>query len=130
MQNVIFIVPPPPPVIRSSSGRVLLDMTEPMRENSMASLVCQSIGGDPLPRLTWWDLNTNSILDDVVEKVDAKSFKVQNRLRLKGLSRDDDGRMLACRAMNTNLTNPITTKVKINMVCKYQTFIALLSSSY
>ncbi len=46
-------VPPSPPVILSDSGRVLLDATDYVREGVIATLVCESMGGAPLPRLTW-----------------------------------------------------------------------------
>ena len=62
-----LIVPPSPPVIRMSSpgdssspggdvdggGRVLHDATDHLREGAAAAIVCESTGGEPMPRLSW-----------------------------------------------------------------------------
>lgn len=111
-------VPPPPPTIISDlTGQTLPGITDPVREGSTLTLICESVGGDPLPRLTWW--RNQAILDDVVEVVDARGLRVRNRLRLNGLRRQDHGTELTCRATNTNLTSYSETNVEVNMVCKY-----------
>ncbi len=61
-----------------------------------------------------------TILDDVVEEVDASAKRVRNTLRLPALRRSDHGARLTCKAANTNLTAPAKTSVNINMVCKYR----------
>lgn len=109
-----LIVPPSHPVIYSESGQRLVLATEHVREDSTAVLICETIGGDPLPRLSWWREKT--IVDDVVEEVDAKIFKVRNTLRLPNLKRSDHGTTYTCKAFNTNLTDPVETSIKINMV--------------
>ena len=38
-----------------------------MREGATAALVCETAGGDPLPRISWWRGKT--VIDDVVEEV-------------------------------------------------------------
>ena len=62
----------------------------------------------------------STILDDVVEEIDAKTVVVRNTLRLPNLQRSDHGAALTCKAANTNLTQPVETTVKVNMVCKYR----------
>ncbi|TRY71663.1 hypothetical protein TCAL_04738 [Tigriopus californicus] len=109
-----LIVPPSHPVILNESGQRLVLATEHVREDSTAVLICETIGGDPLPRLSWWREKT--IVDDVVEEVDAKIFKVRNTLRLPNLKRSDHGTTYTCKAFNTNLTAPVETSIKINMV--------------
>ena len=113
-----FPVPPNPPVILGESGRVLLDATDHLRVGATATLVCESSGGDPLPRLSWW--RGSAVVDDVVEEVDAAERRVRNTLRLPALRRADHGAKLTCRAANTNLTAPASTSVNINMVCEYR----------
>ena len=117
------IVPPGPPIILSDSGKLLLDVTDHVRPESTAVLVCETVGGDPLPRLSWWRGKT--IVDDVVEEVDAKEYRVRNTLRLPNLKRADHGAEYTCKAINTNLTGPAKTSIKINMVCKYDSDVVL-----
>ena len=54
-------------------------------------------------------------------QVDNKLHVVRNTLRLPNVARRDHGARLTCRASNTNLTSPLATSVKINMVCEYPT---------
>ena len=103
-----------------TSGRVLVEgLTDPTTENAQLSLVCESTGGSPPPRLTWY--RDKAVVDDVVEEVDAgrDRGRVRNTLRMRPLRRGDQGQDLTCKAANTNLTAPAETSVKINMVCKY-----------
>ncbi len=95
------------------------DFSDPVREGSTATLVCETVGGHPLPRISWW--RGKALLDDVVEEVDAKTRRVRNTLRLPNVGRREHGHRLTCRASNTNLTRPVETSIKINMVCKYPT---------
>ena len=55
-----------------------------------------------------------------MEEIDAKTSTVRNALRMPNLQRSDHGAALTCKAANTNLTQPVETTVKINMVCKYR----------
>jgi hypothetical protein len=57
--------------VSPSTGKSLHDYSDPVREGSTATLVCETVGGDPLPRISWWRGKT--IVDDVVEEVDAKA---------------------------------------------------------
>ncbi|CAB4060166.1 unnamed protein product [Lepeophtheirus salmonis] len=105
-----------PPLLYTGTETPLLDgLTNPVREDSTLVLVCETIGGDPLPRLTWW--KNNQILDNGVEEIDSKTLKVRNILRLPNLKRSHHASTLTCRASNTNLTSPVSSSLKINMVC-------------
>jgi hypothetical protein len=111
-----FSAPPGPPIIRSESSKVLLDYTEPVTEGGSLTMICETLGGDPLPRVSWW--RGTRLIDDIVDEVDAKTSRVRNSLRVVNLQRKDQGERLTCKASNTNLTEPVETSIAINMVCK------------
>ena len=112
-----FSVPPTSPLIRSEHGKVLDKFSDPVREGSTLTLICETQGGEPLPRLTW--KRGQSVLDDVVEEVDTQNRVVRNYLKLPSLKRQDHDDVLACLASNTNLSVPLITYININMVCKW-----------
>ena len=113
---LFFSVPPTSPLIRSEHGKVLDKFSDPVREGSTLTLICETQGGEPLPRLTW--KRGQSVLDDVVEEVDTQNRVVRNYLKLPSLKRQDHDDVLACLASNTNLSVPLITYININMVCK------------
>ena len=62
------LVPPARPrIVSRTTGKVFHEYTEPVREGATATLVCETVGGDPLPRISWWRGKT--VIDDVVEEV-------------------------------------------------------------
>ena len=88
LSNFFFIsAPPGPPAIRSESGKVMLDYTEPVTEGGSLTMICETLGGDPLPRVSWW--RGTRLIDDIVDEVDAKSARVRNSLRILNLQRKD-----------------------------------------
>ncbi len=88
-----------------------------MQEGSTLTLICETQGGEPLPRLTW--KRGQILLDDVVEEVDPQNRVVRNYLKMPSLHRRDHDEVLSCLASNTNLTDPTITYININMVCKF-----------
>ena len=115
-----FAVPPSAPIIRSEHGKMLDKVSEPVQEGSTLTLICETQGGEPLPRLTWKRGQSTAVLDDVVEEVDTQNRVVRNYLKMPSLHRKDHDDVLACVASNTNLTaRPQITYININMVCKY-----------
>ena len=78
---VFIAVPSDPPQIRQMSndgeGQVLFDLTRPVEEGHGLTLVCETTGGDPLPRLSWWRGST--LVDNLMEysdkEVRRKPFK-------------------------------------------------------
>lgn len=115
--NCCISAPPGPPAIRSESGKLLMDYTEPVTEGGSLTMICETMGGDPLPRVSWW--RGSRLIDDIVDEVDNKLSRVRNSLRIVNLQRKDQGERITCKASNTNLTEPVETYISINMVCKY-----------
>ena len=113
-------------ILSGATGQTLMASTDPVSEGGKLILVCESVGGIPPPRLTWY--KDKVVVDDVVEEVDAgRRGVVRNTLRLRNLRRTDHGADLSCKASNTNLTSPAVTRIKVNMVCKYPIHIILFS---
>ena len=113
----LISVPPSTPIIRSEHGKLLDKVSEPVQEGSTLTLICETQGGEPLPRLTW--KRGQIVVDDVVEEVDPQNRVVRNYLKMPSLHRKDHDDVLACVASNTNLTaRPQITYININMVCK------------
>ena len=109
-------VPSSPPLVRSEHGKALDKVSEPVQEGSTLTLICETQGGEPLPRLTW--KRNQIVIDDVVEEVDPQNRVVRNYLKMPNLHRKDHDEVLSCLASNTNLTSPQITYININMVCK------------
>ena len=65
----------------------MLDYTEPVTEGGSLTMICETLGGDPLPRVSWW--RGTRLIDDIVDEVDAKSARVRNSLRILNLQRKD-----------------------------------------
>ena len=109
-------MPSSPPLVRSEHGKALDKVSEPVQEGSTLTLICETQGGEPLPRLTW--KRNQIVIDDVVEEVDPQNRVVRNYLKMPNLHRKDHDEVLSCLASNTNLTAPQITYMNINMVCK------------
>ena len=63
-----LIIPPlRPRIVSRATGEAFGEWTAPVREGATAALVCETAGGDPLPRISWWRGKT--VIDDVVEEV-------------------------------------------------------------
>jgi len=56
-----------------------LDYTEPVTEGGSLTMICETTGGDPLPRVSWW--RGTRLIDDIVDEVDTKLSRVRNSLR-------------------------------------------------
>ncbi len=68
-----FVAPPGPPAIKSESGKILLDYTEPVTEGGSLTMICETLGGDPLPRVSWW--RGSRLIDDIVDEVPLSKQK-------------------------------------------------------
>ena len=53
LMNLVVIVPPQKPKIYLDNGLSVMDRLV-VKENQSLSLTCESVGGSPLPELTWW----------------------------------------------------------------------------
>ena len=78
-------------------------------EGQFHSLIKTSFSGVPPPKVTWWKAG---VLFDSSDEV-ARPGLIVNRLRVRGLQRQDLGTRFACRAENTNRTAPVAREVKI-----------------
>ena len=114
-----FTVPSTKPRILSPDGQALIDYTMPIEEGGTLTLLCETIGGEPLPRLTWWKGGGSTMIDSSTEYVDSKGTVVRNRLVMKNMQRNNHGEKLTCKSSNTNLTASPTTSVNVQMICKY-----------
>lgn len=100
--------------IVTSLGHEAGNVVGPFQEGDTLRLRCESLGGDPTPKVTWWDGAT--LLDDQDEISSAQ--QVANILVLERLRREDLHRVLTCRSNNTNLAAPLETSITIDMICK------------
>uniref|UniRef100_A0A6A7G0P9 Protein turtle homolog A-like n=1 Tax=Hirondellea gigas TaxID=1518452 RepID=A0A6A7G0P9_9CRUS len=108
-----IIIPPRHILVTSSwdEGRIVSGMIGPYPEGADVTLVCQVTGGNPTPKVTWWQ--AGSLMDDLVEMTTKQVTR--NSLRLPRLTRDDLLRKLTCIASNSNLTAPLSTAVTIDI---------------
>ena len=73
--------------------------------------------GKPRPELTWWkDMKHNKTLIDDTYEIEGETVK--NLIKIGPLKRDNLMSTYLCEASNTNLTQPGTVGVKIDMNCK------------
>ncbi|RXG60373.1 Cell adhesion molecule 4, partial [Armadillidium vulgare] len=100
--------------IVAPSGLEAGSVIGPYQEGDPLRLRCESLGGDPTPKVTWWEGRT--LLDDQDEI--SSPQQVANILVLERLRREDLHRILTCKSSNTNLTSPLKTSVTIDMICK------------
>ena len=91
----------------------------PVEEGGTLTLLCETIGGEPLPRLTWWKGNGKTLIDSSTEYVDSKGKVVRNRLAMKNMQRNHHGEKLSCKSSNTNLTASPSTSLNVEMICKF-----------
>ena len=84
---------------------------------------CEVTGGSPKPKISW--LKNNKTLDDSIDESSQDSSV--NVLEICDLKREDMGSLLACQAENTNLADPLTTAVILDIYgehCCYPGFKA------
>ena len=121
---VFIVVPPEKPRIYTvdDSQEVRLKLG-PYNIGDTVRLRCVSLGGHPQPKVTWW--RDHALLDS--SDSNQVSFKTENELILKDLQRDDLHSILTCQASNNNISVPVSTSVKLDMNCKYNTLKYLIT---
>nr|XP_027238786.1 uncharacterized protein LOC113829811 [Penaeus vannamei] len=102
--------PPQRLVVLTADGSEAQRVVGPFLEGD-SFVLCPGLGGAPPPSVTWWE---GDLLLDPTSEVEALD-EVTNTLQLEALSRRDLLRSLTCRAANSNLTEPLTATVTINM---------------
>ena len=68
-----------------------------------------------MPQLSWW--RDSHLIDSSFEKTFGRT--VQNTLSVPQVSREDLGAMLTCQASNNNISAPASSRVTIDLKCKY-----------
>ncbi|XP_015924964.1 nephrin [Parasteatoda tepidariorum] len=106
-----IIVPPQTVVIMDDRGQKLKNLAGPYDEGSRLSLHCEAEEGNPAPVVTWW--KNGHMLDETYFRT-AKGF-VRNELVIKEIRRSDFMLELVCQASNTNLTDPLSTSVYVDL---------------
>ena len=71
--------------------------------------------GQPMPQVSWW--RDSHLIDSSFEKTFGRT--VQNTLSVPQVSREDLGAMLTCQASNNNISAPASSRVTIDLKCKY-----------
>ena len=68
-----------------------------------------------MPQVSWW--RDSHLIDSSFEKTFGRT--VQNTLSVPQVSREDLGAMLTCQASNNNISAPASSRVTIDLKCKY-----------
>ncbi|XP_042888534.1 nephrin-like [Penaeus japonicus] len=126
----LAVIVPPTGVSVLSEGRPVTSVVGPYREGETASLTCLAHGGSPPPHIQWFvgDL----LLDDQMDEESqfqlgnsntllqgpASQTILANTLTLGPFKRSDLKKLVTCEVSNTNLTNPLSAAVMIDMNLK------------
>ncbi|XP_015585249.1 hemicentin-1 isoform X2 [Cephus cinctus] len=103
MINLIIIVPPERPIILDGASHDISRIEEPYNEGSDVHLICEVRGGKPPPRVTWFLENT--VIDESYLYSEISGVTV-NHLSYPKVGRQHLKSRLICQASNTNLTEP------------------------
>ncbi|RWS31768.1 nephrin-like protein, partial [Leptotrombidium deliense] len=138
LNNLTVIVPPRQVLIKDEHNNPLHDIVGPFDEGLDVRLVCEAYGGIPSPSLIW--LRDGVVIDDSytltkinnngnttspslplsssASSLSAVSTLAVNDLLLSNLGRSDLFSVLTCQASNTNLSNPVSTSVSLDINLK------------
>ncbi|KAK8750545.1 hypothetical protein OTU49_014898, partial [Cherax quadricarinatus] len=111
ISNLSVVVPPSRLVVYTELGVDLRNIVGPFLEGESITINCRAFGGLPPPRVTWWE---GTVLLDLTSEEETSEY-VTNTFLVTSLTRRDLHRPLTCKASNTNLTEPLTSTVTINM---------------
>ncbi|XP_037797703.1 protein turtle homolog B-like [Penaeus monodon] len=109
--NLTVIVPPRRLTVYTDMNVEARRSVGPYLEGETLRLTCKAFGGSPPPRVTWWE---GALLLDMTPEVETLD-EVSNTLVVPSLSRRDLNRALTCHAQNSNLTEPLTTTLTLDM---------------
>ena len=101
-------------MIYSPDGTEVRLRLGPYRLGQSVTMACEVLGGYPRPEVTWW--RDSETADDISEEV--SEYKVTNLLTMTNLTRADQDSILTCQAQNNKNILPVTTSVKLDMICK------------
>ncbi|XP_034239115.1 neural cell adhesion molecule 2-like [Thrips palmi] len=112
--NLTVVVPPEPPAVLDQRGRQLNSTVGPHREGDNISLTCRVVGGKPQPRVRW--LVNGTVVDDTSES--NAGDVIENHYTKTNVSRADLNAVFVCQAVNTNLTEPRQTSLRLDLHCE------------
>ncbi|XP_022249744.1 hemicentin-2-like isoform X1 [Limulus polyphemus] len=116
------IIPPRRVFIVDQDEETVESSIERLQEGDTIALTCVSVGGKPLPNVTWWK---NSKLFDDSSNIVSRD-KIRNELVIQSLQRKDDSSSLTCKSSNSNLTLPASSTVIVKMILK-PLFVKIIS---
>lgn len=109
------IIPPQKPVIFSEEGLEVSNVAGPYEEGQRVSLTCVVAGGRPKPDVKWW---RGSVLEDDTDMTTTGPSAKSNQLILESVDRSHLMTDLTCQAANNNISQPVSTSVKLNVFLK------------
>uniref|UniRef100_A0A8D8SKZ5 Protein turtle homolog A n=2 Tax=Cacopsylla melanoneura TaxID=428564 RepID=A0A8D8SKZ5_9HEMI len=112
--NLTIIVPPDIPVIYHNSRGQRANSLEVFNQGSKIALKCEVSGGRPRPSLTWY--LDNVVLDNTYTH--TKDGKTENYLEMANVGRVHLNNQLVCQASNSNISNPVSRAVNIDVNLK------------
>ncbi|XP_032799105.2 hemicentin-1 isoform X2 [Daphnia magna] len=114
--NLTVVVPPKQMKITNEKGVDVDDIIGPFDEDATLILVCIVTGGNPTPEVTWWQ--EERMIDRHAEIRHSEQGVARNVLQLERLGRVDLRTKLSCHASNTQLSQPLTKSVEIELNLK------------
>lgn len=112
--NLTIVVPPDIPVIYHNSRGQRANSLEVFNQGSKIALKCEVSGGRPRPSLTWY--LDNVVLDNTYTH--TKDGKTENYLEMANVGRAHLNNQLVCQASNSNISNPVSRAVNIDVNLK------------
>jgi len=102
--------------VSTSDGRDISSSSiiGPFNEGHELRLVCESGGGKPIPRVTWY--NGSNVISGKVSSFEEEdgTGTGRNEVRIK-LSRGDLGSQFTCQAENEAIDQPLSTSVQVDV---------------
>lgn len=116
------VIVPPVLAISANGSPINGTMAGPFELGDSLTLYCRAVSGDPKPRV-WWKSQTQRNFDKSSEfasdhLLSEKSSEIGasgSALIVSYLSRTHTDQVFTCLATNTNLTEPVQSKVRLDM---------------